>query len=79
MSQKTDKVFVRYTLFGNWNDLEIAEERRFRNELLGSNHWSVQSTAAIKREYTIFVIPEIAMLFLIKFKGATIDKGMIVD
>lgn len=74
MNKETDKVWVTYTLYGKWDDPEMVEERRFRNELLGEGYWSSQSVVADKRTHVLVMDKDTATLFKLKFKGVIIEE-----
>jgi len=68
------KVWVRYTVYG-WADSDTyKEEVAFRVSLLGPQHWSGMSMSGPRRDITLHIEEDLAILFKLKYANAVIDK-----
>lgn len=67
--------YVTYKVLG-WEDSAAAkDERKFRNDLLGDNHWSAESRSGPHRTITLSVTEEQAIFFRLKFPGCSVDNN----
>lgn len=68
------EVWVKYHIIG-WSDSqEYKDEVEFRRRLLGERHWSSISTVNDRRDITVSVEEDIAILFKLKYPDCSVVK-----
>jgi len=71
-------VWVRYTVFGGVDTASYKDEVSFRVGLLGPRHWSGMSMSGERRDITLHMDEELALLFALKYQNCRIDKEPVV-
>jgi len=72
------KVWVRYTVFGWFDSKQYKDEIEFRKKHLGPDHWSSESTAGERRDITLHMEEDIALLFALRYSNCRIDKSNVL-
>jgi hypothetical protein len=71
-------VWVRYSVIGWVDSTAYKNEVAFRLEHLGPRHWSGISTNGEKRDITLHIDEELALLFALKYQNCRIDKEPVI-